>query len=235
MQDYCKNHNVKGNIVGNICDWVYRGLDLSNTTLVRKPQHMSDRTITLSCSDSWNHCFSNGSQLHMIQGHYLSHGESLPKMPFRGLKFFFALTGKMPGIVFAPFSRTDDNGSKCWPTDKWLQLLTILKDRYKVPIYLLCSSLDDCSAFKDQGYVILKDYEASWINSILSTAHLVITVDTGISHLCHLLSVATHVLIYPNASPAKFAENPLAKMIYGNPRNIGVEQVLHACAERYTS
>jgi hypothetical protein len=53
----------------------------------------------------------------------------------------------------------------------------------------------------------------------------VITIDTGISHLCHFGGVARHVLIYPACLADGFVKNPRGKTIRGVPKDIKVDQV----------
>lgn len=111
-------------------------------------------------------------------------------------------------IVIAPFSRSDGNNFKRWPQPQWQRFIAYLASRYNV--YILSGGDDDVSWALRHGAKSFHNRPLSDVYTLLKNARAVVTIDTGISHLCHFGAIKHHVLLYPLNLPQGFAESPYA-------------------------
>ncbi|MDE1905109.1 MAG: hypothetical protein KGH75_01480 [Rhodospirillales bacterium] len=206
--------------------WVFDGLQLDKSYTFNENLTKEEADFCISCSNSWQWCYSK-QRCHMSEGHFYYNNITPPSLPY-SFPFLQNECNLDKGIVFAPFSRTDDNGSKFWNLNNWLALAKNLPK----PIYVLGSSThDDMSILDNQeGVIKLFDQDCKSVVSLLKSCKMLVSIDTGISHLAHYLGMKNHVLLYPIVSMQKFANNPnTVYEVYDWPKNVSVDRMLEMC------
>ena len=208
----------------NLNSWVAEGINFSiaqDETLLPGACNYK-----LEANHSFQYCCGTNPMTHMIQGHYAVNNLPMPSIP---LTFKVPLKQEkchlQPGIAIAPFSISDHQNNKLWPYDRWLELTQQLPE----PIYVLGSSKDDFSWIQDSNLIAVIDKPMSFITDLLSQSKLLVSIDTGISHLAHLLEMRNHALLYPKCLPSKFVVNPYSSYIQDWPLNVTVNQMLALC------
>jgi len=229
LYDLSKSYKV---IAGpNINKWVLEGIDFPITFDPDLKQQ--DARYHVDSSISWQTCSMHGNVHHMAQGHYIANGLGFPELPL-SFPLKFQQCNLEPGIVISPFSRSDHQGNKFWDLRNWLELIKYLPD----PIYVVGSLTDkphpeygedtwDWITGTRIRPVINKPMP--YISSLLKSCKMIVSIDTGTSHLAHMLSMSNHALLYSPAVPPNFVKNPHSKVVMNWPRNVTVEEMLHMC------
>jgi len=208
----------------NLCNWVADALDFP-ITFDSKLEKQTCR-YSIDASSSFNYCSSTGDKHHMAEGHYLYNHLPAPPLPYL-LPMKFEYCPLEPGIVFAPFSRSDYDGNKFWQFNNWVKLSKKLPE----PIYVVGSKEDDVTWTTGTSIQPVLGNSCAFINSLLIKSKLLISIDTGISHLAHALGISKHALLYPAVLAPKFVTNPLCKRIRGWPASITVDMMFHLCQQ----
>ena len=97
-----------------------------------------------------------------------------------------------------------------------------------MPIYLIGTRHDDVARFLIDGVSPFVDQTLPAVLHLLRSAHVFVSVLSGISHLAHFGQVDRHVLIYPEAEPQTLASNPRAVIIRNKPWLITAPDVFAA-------
>ena len=229
LRDLSENNKV---IAGpNINKWVLEGIDFP---LYFDPDLKQETCkYFLDSSYSWTHGHKHGT--HMAEGHYALNGLVAPKLPY-SIPVKFSPTNLQPGIVVAPYSRSDIDGNKFWLFENWRKLV----EHFSGPIYVVGSTTrtwhneveysdDDIGWIEGTGIIPIFDRPMSFVSQLLVESKLVVTIDTGIAHLAHLLGIKTHAYLFPEVPGWPFADNPNAQKVKGWPCNITVDQMLACC------
>jgi hypothetical protein len=230
LHDLSKTYNV---IAGpNISKWVLEGVDFP---VAFDPNlNLEDADYHLDSSLTWQACSRGGNIHHMAQGHYLVNGLTIPRMPL-SIPLKFQQCNLEPGIVISPFSRSDHQGNKFWDLKNWLELINHFPD----PVYVVGSSQynNDKLKYGEDSWdwitatkirpVINKPM--SYISSLLKSCKMLVSIDTGTSHLAHMLGMSNHALLYSPAVPPNFVRNPHAITLVNWPKRVTVQDMLHLC------
>jgi Glycosyltransferase family 9 (heptosyltransferase) len=192
-----------------------------------------DCDYNLDANEAWKFCHSHGSKYHMSEGYFYVNNIVPPPMP-HSFDFVIGSCDVPRGIALAPYSRTDNNGNKFWSLDNWAQVLQQLPK----PVYVLGTSKDShgdndsLGPLEDiKGVVPFFNNDCSTVLALLKKCRLLVSIDTGISHLAHYLSMSNHVLLYPKACPPNWVVNPYARKyeIYDAPSNVTPQRMIDMC------
>jgi hypothetical protein len=126
--------------------------------------------------------------------------------------------------VISPFSASDVKNNKMWPLDRWQKVIHKLKEG-GATIAVVGSSRTDKEVLTDVDYYF--DYKLDYICNLLLAAKKVLTIDNGISHLCHFVG-ANHRMLYPACLPSHWVDNrnPNAKRIIAHPLQFNVNSMI---------
>jgi ADP-heptose:LPS heptosyltransferase len=105
-------------------------------------------------------------------------------------------TDNIYDIVISPFA-SSATGNKIWQYEKWIELID------KLPPYfskcIICSDKDDTSWIPNRSDVtIIQGQSLPIICYLLKQCKMFVSIDTGTSHLAHVLGLTNHVLLYPH-------------------------------------
>jgi hypothetical protein len=183
-----------------------------------------------SHNQAWDYVTSKGNaKMHLIQGVFLSCGiETDINYSF---PFPIENTGSYD-IVISPFASASQ-GNKIWQYEKWLELISLLPSNLKKTV--IGAGQDDISwLFNLSNVEILIDQSLPVIVGVLKNCKLFVSIDTGTSHLAHLLKLFNHVLLYAHHCP--IVENTYARKykisidhLYKHVVDIPVEPVIRMC------
>jgi hypothetical protein len=175
----------------NLNKWVTSNLP-SNFVYDR---HLSekDSDYVLSSQKAWDyvvHCGHNN--MHMIEGYFLSQGIK------SHLNYSFSFPREKADenidIVISPYG-SDVEGNKIWQFEKWIELIDSLPSHFTKAI--IGADTDDFSWISNRKDIkIISGKSLPYIVSLLDRCKLFISIDTGTSHLAHVLGLRNHVLLY---------------------------------------
>lgn len=178
--------------------------------------------------------FGLNNQFHMAQAFFHLGRKAIPELPIvfpmQECKLFIE-----SGIVVAPFSRSDINHNKVWSDDKWIETVLIIQRKTGIRrAYVLGAGLDNKGSYLKANITALFNRSLRQVLYVLRRASLVLTIDNGISHLCHYGNVARHVLLYPGCLPACWVDNPNAIKVRGAcPADVTTGQMIDAALEMW--
>lgn len=135
-----------------------------------------------------------------------------------------------PGVVVSPFSRSDLDGNKFWANENWVKTVEFLRDKGLADrAYVLGSTpTDDVSEYWRSNIEPVVNQPLTKVLNLLRRSPLVLSVDNGISNLCHYGSVDKHVLLYPQCLPPTWVDNPMAVKVRGIPASIPWQTIADA-------
>jgi len=156
-------------------------------------------------------------QVHMCQSFFKAAGKPLPELPLT-LDLRCEPSGLKPGVVVAPYSRSDFNHNKFWPHDRWISVIRALRDGGQIDrVYVVgASGVDDPCPYVAEDVEPVFDRPLSQVLSLMRSSPLVMTIDTGISHLAHYGGVENHVLLSPGSAPECLVPNPCGSTVRVN-------------------
>lgn len=191
----------------------------------REPTCTPEAVYALDIHSAWQMNFRKQWPWHMAQMYFAYAEEPIPPLPM-AFPVHSTNCGLPPGIVLSPFSRTNaPDNNKLWPHDRWVRVL----DTFKLtPAYVIGTSDDDFTTYERLPTVTcLRNRPLPEILHLLRQAHVVLSLDNGIGHLCHFGRITRHVMIYAACLPPLLAENPFGDHVRGRmPIDITVDQVI---------
>lgn len=150
---------------------------------------------------------------HMTQSFFRQYGGPEPAVPI-DLDLKDESCGLPPGVVIAPFSRSDCNHNKLWEHERWLEVVRALRAHTSHPFYVIGAAPDDdASAYAAEGIEPVFNRPLAQVVNLMRQAPLVMSIEGGMSHLAHYSGIGTHVLLYPGCTPICWATNPRAKIV----------------------
>jgi hypothetical protein len=169
-------------------------------------------------------------ELHVVQAHFALAGMRAPDLPVI-LPLRSTPCGLPPSVLVSPFSAHDRVHERCWFDDRWNDLITRLLIAYGFPIvYVIASAQDDVRPFQRPGVQTVVGRPLTEIVDLIARSPLFLSIDTGPSHIAHLIGKREHVLLYPTYLNPGWACNPQGRLIQAKPIEIMVEHVLEAAA-----
>jgi ADP-heptose:LPS heptosyltransferase len=208
----------------NLNRWVLDGIDFP--IAFDSELEIKDSRYVLEASRSWAYCAQHGSKHHMAQGHFLLNGLEAPSLPY-SVPLELEECNLDSGIIIAPFSVSDHNGNKFWPVRNWIELAKNFPD----PVYVVGSSKDDFNWTLGTNVWPIAGRSMAFVSSLLKKSKMLVSIDTGISHLAHMLGIKNHALLYSPAVPPNFVANPWGTFVYDFPSNVKVETMLQLCQQ----
>lgn len=191
----------------------------------REPTCAVEAVYELDIQAAWQMNFHKRWPWHMAQMYFAYAGEPIPSLPMN-YQMHAASCGLSPGIVLSPFSRTNaPDNNKLWPHERWAEVIGTFK---LTPAYVIGTDEDNFSAYEGlPNVIILRNRPLPEILTLLRQAHIVLSLDNGIGHLCHFGKVRRHVMLYADCLPPTLAENPFAVHVRGRmPIDIPVANVI---------
>jgi hypothetical protein len=204
----------------NINSWVLKDIDFP--IILNEQLQDVECAAKLTATCSWH--FSWSHKIHMAQGHYGFNGKPWPNIPMT-IPVKETACELPPGVVFAPFSKTDYQNNKLWPFDRWLEL----SHRFTHPVYVVGCDSDDWSWVTGTKLIPVINQSMAFIVSLLKQCKLFVSIDTGIAHLAHFINISTHAFLYPTVTAWGFVDNPNAQKVIDFPLNVTVERMLNCC------
>jgi len=119
-------------------------------------------------------------------------------------------------FVISAISRA--NGVRMWPLDEWRALIPQLPGT-------VCMVGLESDGRPFEGIDYYYDHPLADVAAVLSKAGVVITIDNGISRLMHAVG-GKHLLLCSNAVQLNWGGYPEAHILYGPPKEFGVQNVL---------
>lgn len=165
--------------------------------------------------------------LHMAQAYFLLSDIPMPPTPMT-LPLYSEYSGVAPGFVIHPFTASDGGHTKEWWPERWVQVMSYLRDLGpESPIYIVGGNDDDVSP-----YMTLRNTHAfvgrplPQVLDLLRSATVFVSLDSGLSHLAHFGGVHRHILICGDVVPPTVAVNCRGRMIRGVPASITSDDVI---------
>jgi hypothetical protein len=171
---------------------------------------------------------------HMAAAYFGQHGLRVTDLPFDLRDMFLNPDAEVHGdfIAIAPFSRTDIGGNKAWPINRWVQFARLCEDVWGLPVYAFGTTKDFEQASGFAFHTAPVCDKPLWeVLAYFRQARAVVTIDTGLSHLCHFGCIAHHALLYPKCLSPEFVTNPRGKNIWSYPAEVSVEDMLNLTKE----
>jgi hypothetical protein len=140
-----------------------------------------------------------------------------------------------PGVVIAPFTTSErglpGNHARMWYPQRWRIVVDhLLRERGLGPIYVIGGLADDYAAFDFPGVIPLIGLALPETLDLMRRAPLVLTVETGLSHLAHFGGVSRHVLLYGDMFNARMVATTIGHMVFGKIADLQVGPVLDKIA-----
>lgn len=225
MQYLCEEHNTDAVVVGGFNRLVADVLGPSyRFTFQEEATGFFDAEYLVSVAA----LFGYSGQTHMCQCFFRAAGKPEPALPLT-LDLRVEPCGLPPGAVIAPYSRSDWQGNKFWPHERWIAVVERLRnDGLLGTAYVLgANGTDDPAPYVAADIEPVFDRPLAQVLDLLKRAPLVLTIDTGISHLAHYGAVERHVLLYPGCLPECWVPNLRAAMVRApNPIDIQPQQLI---------
>jgi hypothetical protein len=220
--------------------WVFDGLDISalRIRVMGTPVEQCS-AIDLDIHRVFHHCNAEpaGKHLHFAQGWFAAAGESVPHLPM-SLPFVTGHAAKKVGryAVLSPSSASDRGGNKFWPLDRWAGVCEqLFQDDLLDTVYVVGAHGDrGWDAFSGHLFQHVAGDSLPDVRGLMRDATITMTVDNGISHLCHFGGVARHFLLQPQCLTSAFVRNPLGRSIRGIPIDVTVDHVLATVRDMLT-
>lgn len=159
------------------------------TRLVQVPEGKYDKIYTLDTSKAFE--IANQKSLYMSQAYFAQVGLDIPSKPPKALFQITPVETPEYNIILVPFARSLPPDQK-WPKEKWQELVDSLPS---VSFCVFGNSVHD-----PKGYITGPNVEDQYDNDFNTVCNLtykadtVISVVTGISHLCFHLAVPNILL-----------------------------------------
>ncbi len=207
---------------GRLNWWVLAGVQLPWLELDPDGGHAVE--YTLSAGDAFN--VSHQQKVHMMQAFFCANGLQPPPLGSAcydirsDLGPVGAFESSRPYVAIAPFSRTDHNGNKAVPPDTWREFARKCDER-GYDVHVLGASSDALEGLPTLSCVTMPD-----VVGVLQGAHRAFTIDTGTSHLAHMISLQTHVLVAPKCTHEKHVLNHHGKYVWTEPHQLSVDTLL---------
>jgi len=210
--------------------WVWEGLKWEPHWQRKDAPDPSDIVIPVEPSRSWEYGKANGWPCHISEMHFRVAGVA-PRFLFE-VPLPLIQTTDHVDIAIAPFaSNTDGNHNyiKIWPTLYWQDFCRWAAGEGRT-VTLLCSEQDDHRPYTElPGVLLYAGHSLPRVIDVVARANLLVTIDTGVSHIGQMLRKTNHVLIYPRTLPERFNETPFGQNVYGaNPHGIPPQAVIGA-------
>jgi Glycosyltransferase family 9 (heptosyltransferase) len=165
-----------------------------------------DSDYTVGSQKAWDtvvHCGHNN--MHMIEGYFISQG--IKSSIDYSFPFPREEVDTKVDIVISPYG-SSTIGNKLWQFEKWLELIDSLPSNFTKAI--IGADTDNFSWISNRKDVkIVSGKSLPYIANLLDKCKLFISIDTGTSHLAHVLGIKNHVLLY--AHHCAIVENLLAR------------------------
>lgn len=168
-------------------------------------------------------------RMHMCQTFFAMNQKPVPGLPMC-LDLNEEDSGLPAGTVISPFSRSSIDGNKFWEHKNWVEVIASLRRAGLVDrVYVLgAAPEDDISEYWRSNMEPVMNRPLTEVLNLLRKAPLVLSVDNGISNLCHYGNVKNHVLLYPQCLPSTWVDNPHAVKVTGLPASIQPQQMVSA-------
>ena len=212
--------------------WVYAGLhSYALPPLLPTPAERNHVTL----NKVFHYCQESGRDLHMAQGWFALNGLPVPELPL-DIPFITIKDKSEHGyVVVSPFSASDFQNNKLWPLDRWATLIQELP----LPVVVLGTGADigwgHFTSLPNVKCMIGNNLPG--VLNILRHALCVVTIDNGISHLCHFGGVTNHALLKPACLAPGFVANPRSPYsLRASPLEVPVSAMLdltHKCLGHY--
>jgi hypothetical protein len=220
----------------NFNQWVFSGLDFP--VVFDNNLNQQDCVYKLDASLAMNFSACQGWQWHMAQSYFAMNGLKPIQLPC-SFPIKFEMCNLTPGIVIAPYSGSDFQGNKFWPLDNWKELV----QNFDEPVYLLGSNQNYPNAATNGGksdtlnwiegtnITPVFDKPMAYVADLLIKCKMLVSIDTGISHLAHMLGIKHHALLYPGCLDIRWVNNPHARHVQGWPSTISPNEMLQLCKQ----
>jgi len=165
--------------------------------------------------------YADKHQLHMIQAFFNDLGLPVPADIPRPQLFVPSMPVPEYDYILAPFSRSLPPEQK-WPRERWQNLV----DRMPNKTFCLfgASKFDDAEFVTGTNVNFCFDKPFEEVANVMKACrHGVISVVTGISHLCYALNVKNYLFF----NQGMWGKNPEAVCMTKNIHDIGVDEVLN--------
>ncbi len=192
---------------------------------------LQEKSYIVDCRTAYER-YAKTSDLHVVQSYFALSGAEPPKLPYT-LKLRSSFTSIRPSVVIAPFSahdRAPDHlrfHDRAWYDARWHEVIdAIFCLKPPRSVCVLGSGDDDFQPFQRQGVEVVIDRPLTEVVTIIRDSSLFISIDTGLSHVAHLIGKKEHLLLYPDYFSRNWACNPRGRLIQGRPVDISVKDVI---------
>ena len=181
--------------------WVY---DLVPDLELCEPQEF-DNELNLSGAFTVSH--QHG--VYMSQAHYPFMGYPIPNLPCKAELSLKQVDVNIYDYIIAPFGRSAPNEQK-WPVENWLKLIELMPDKQFAIFGTSKHDLEFPDYLPNVTNIFDRDIHEI-CNLMIYANHGVISIVTGISHLCYHLGVKNYLLT--NQIGMTWGMNPEAVII----------------------
>lgn len=194
------------------------------------PEGPLPQPVVMNMSQIWGMFVSTRHQVQAFSAFF--------KMPLPQIPLALNLQEKPcdlpPGIVIAPFSRSDIGHNKLWQTDRWIEVVhRLLREKVADRAYVLgAAPADDPTPYVTAGIEPFFNHLLSEVIYMMRQAVLFLSIEGGMSHLAHYAGVKRHVFLYPGCLPLKWCEHPRAVTVTAtSPIHVQVDDMLRGAHE----
>lgn len=203
------------------------------------PESTPVKKMDLSAVFHWCNINPKGIGLHMCQGYFSIsdecfsiNDEPIPTLPITLPFHITPVSFTNRTIVISPFSRTDHQNNKAWLDERWIEVGNrLLAQNLAAKIVVVGTYNDPWGAFETSGFELMVGQPLMNVLEAMRNARLVMSVDNGISHLCHFGGIGHHLLLAPQCLAPKFVYNPRGRNVRGEPLKISVDQIYSLAQE----
>ena len=162
--------------------------------------------------------FASIANLHMIQSHFAFVGLPIPiNIPRPELEFDKLVSYLKYDYILAPFSRSLPP-EQLWQQAKWIELVRSMPDKKFI---LFGNSKHDTNFINEPNCAVVFDRPFDVVCNLIQQSEAVISVVTGISHLCYALNKTNYLFF----NQGLWGKNVDAICFDGLIPNISVEEV----------